>query len=818
MASFVNAINESAIQGDLIDHAGFGIIVFDIKSLVISRINPAVSAMTGQKKDLLISKPVTDLFSDKTPFLGWDGASSLKFETELKTENPPSLIVEADICRVSEKEAMLSLMDISEHHQKAESYKQERDGLREFFENIPVAAYRNTGGPVGKFLLANPAQLKLFRCKTFEEFCSIPVSETYQDPSQRETVVRELQEKGYVLRKELQLLKSDKTPFWGAITVQAIYDKAGNFKWFDGIIEDITERKQHEKLTQTLFRISNAANTAPNLEDLYQSIYDSLNHLMPLPNFYISLYNRENNSIFFPFHRDQFDSENSYFLPADNIDDCRLICVDVIKSRKPLFMDKEMCAQRASGHEIVGVLPVVWLGVPLLIRDEVIGSIIVQHYSDPEYFTLKDLDLFVAVSDQIALAIDRKRAQEAILEHQKTLEKTVQMRTRELQRAMEELSESEKRFRETIELLPEVLFETNDAYTLTYVNQKAFELLQYTRQDLEKGIHILDLIHKEDQDRAEEDMMTILYGRASADPEYTTVKKDGTCFPAMMNFRPVLKKGKFAGLRGIIIDITLQKKAQREREERIGMDKEIEIAKNIQTALLPCLEKFKLSHYEISANMTPSQDVGGDYYDLIVSPDNRLWVGIGDVTGHGLVSGLIMMMTQVSMSTLIRSVPGLLPEDVLIHANRVIQSNIREGLKVDHHMTISLMVEEEEGLFRYAGAHETLLIYRAGTKHVDRIPTRGMWLGILPDISKPTKKYAGKFSLEKDDVLLLYTDGVIEAFNDRREQFDMDLLVAFLKTHAQKSTEMMKYLLLQELNAFMVSQADDISFLILKKK
>ncbi len=702
--------------------------------------------------------------------------------------------------------------------EKENNFKQERDELREFFDNIPVAAYRNTGGPAGKFLLANPAQLKLFKCRTFEEFCSIPVNETYQDPSQRELVVKELQEKGYVLRKELQLLKSDKTPFWGAITVQAIYDRNGKFKWFDGIIEDITDRKQSEKLTQTLFKISNAVNTTENLNALYHSIFTSLNELMPLPNFYISLYDKDKNSIFFPFHIDEFDSENNYFLPVDNIDECRLICVDVIKTRKPLFMSEKDCIQRASTDEIVGVVPTVWLGVPLLIRDEVIGTITVQHYSDPDYFTPKDIHLFVAVSDQIALAIDRKRAQETILEHQKRLEETVSIRTRELQHTMEELLESENRFRQTIELLPEVVFETDENFMLTYANQKAFELFQYTREDIEKGINAVEVVAETDRDRAATDIRNTISGQTSLNPEYLVCRKDGSFFPAIINSRPVFKKEKFSGLRGVIMDITLQKKAQKDREDRIGVDKEMEIAKNIQTSLLPCLEKFKTGHFEISANMTPAKDVGGDYFDMIQSPDNRLWFGIGDVTGHGLVSGLIMMMAQVSINTLIRSIPGLSPEDVLIHANRVIQSNIREGLKVDHHMTISFIVEEYDGFYKYAGAHEMLLIYRSETKIIERIPTKGMWLGIIPDISKPTKKYAGRFSLKKDDILLLYTDGVIEAFNEKREQYDLDRLEKFLMAHADQSNESIKQKLLYELNEFIYEQADDITFLILKKR
>lgn len=257
---------------------------------------------------------------------------------------------------------------------------------------------------------------------------------------------------------------------------------------------------------------------------------------------------------------------------------------------------------------------------------------------------------------------------------------------------------------------------------------------------------------------------------------------------------------------------------QEEAIESAAANKEMEIAKNIQMSLQPSLEHFTTSGFQISANMTPAEDVGGDYYDLIESCDKKLWFGIGDVTGHGLLSGLVMMMAQVSINTLIRSIPGLTPEEVLIYANETIQANIRDGLKKDHHMTITFIKEEREGLYRYAGAHEIILIYRAATKKIEQIQTRGMWMGIIPDITKPTNKYAGTFTLEKDDVLFLYTDGVIEIKNKESEQYDMDRLIQFIQDHAALDTEVMKQSLLLQLNEFKNKQLDDITFIIMKKE
>ena len=184
--------------------------------------------------------------------------------------------------------------------------------------------------------------------------------------------------------------------------------------------EDI---KQNEKVTQTLYSIANAVNSTDNLNDLYASIYDSLNWLMALPNFFIAIVNDDKNSLHFPFYLDEYDSEETLSFTVDNIYESNYITTDVLKSKKPLFLTQEMVAIRKEEGKISGTIPLIWLGVPLIVRNEVIGAMAVQHYKDSEYFKQKDMDLLVAISDQVALAIDRKRAQQIIREREKQIRK-----------------------------------------------------------------------------------------------------------------------------------------------------------------------------------------------------------------------------------------------------------------------------------------------------------------------------------------------------------------------------------------------------------
>lgn len=245
---------------------------------------------------------------------------------------------------------------------------------------------------------------------------------------------------------------------------------------------------------------------------------------------------------------------------------------------------------------------------------------------------------------------------------------------------------------------------------------------------------------------------------------------------------------------------------------------EMQIATDIQLALQPQLKSLEQTRYEVAATMMPAEEVGGDYYDLLEDVDGRLWFGIGDVTGHGLLSGLVMMMTQVAANTLLRNISGLTPSNLLIYVNKILHSNIKKGLKANHHMTISFLSEINDGHFQFAGAHEAILIYRAKTGEVEKIDTKGMWLGIIPDISKQTAKGTGSFKMETNDICLLYTDGVIEIMNDKKEQYDIERLTNLMQELApKKSMQEMTDVLYQSLMEFKEKQLDDITYLFFKK-
>jgi PAS domain S-box-containing protein len=143
----------------------------------------------------------------------------------------------------------------------------------------------------------------------------------------------------------------------------------------------------------------------------------------------------------------------------------------------------------------------------------------------------------------------------------------------ERKQAEESLRESEQKFREMADLLPQIVYETDLNANLTFSNKKASLIFGYSEKDLMSNFNVLDNVIPEDRDRARENMKKIMNGKPVSNSEYTLIKKDGSTFPVLIYSSRVLKDGKPAGLRGIVVDISERKHAEeliRESERRLA--------------------------------------------------------------------------------------------------------------------------------------------------------------------------------------------------------------------------------------------------------
>jgi histidine kinase len=193
---------------------------------------------------------------------------------------------------------------------------------------------------------------------------------------------------------------------------------------------------------------------------------------------------------------------------------------------------------------------------------------------------------------------------------------------------------------------------------------------------------------------------------------------------------------------------------------------EMDLARKIQTVLLP--QSPNLPGYEVAARMIPAATVGGDYFDVIRFGGTD-WILIGDVSGHGITAGLSMMILQTAVRTVIQSAAvgatALRPSHLLRQVNAAIWENLR---KINPDQYITVMALRFDGRrVTYAGLHEDILVHRVASNTVERLETRGVWIGLLEDIDGLVED--DSFEMDPGDVLLLYTDGITEALlNGRR--------------------------------------------------
>ncbi len=236
---------------------------------------------------------------------------------------------------------------------------------------------------------------------------------------------------------------------------------------------------------------------------------------------------------------------------------------------------------------------------------------------------------------------------------------------------------------------------------------------------------------------------------------------------------------------------------------------EMRLASKIQQALVPASPE--LANCEIAASMRAIDAVGGDYYDLVHTRDAD-WVLIGDVSGHGVPAGLIMMMCHTAVRTLLRSDPGVLPDRLLVAVNGVLTENIRQ-LGEDKYMTISAFRLERDGTVLFAGAHQDIHISRAASSEVETIETSGIWLGLKAEIGD--RMSTKRFRLAEGDVLLLHTDGVTEAVRDG-EMFDTAGVRRVLREARDGTAEALVSAIFAALAGYSVT--DDATILAIKHR
>ncbi len=238
---------------------------------------------------------------------------------------------------------------------------------------------------------------------------------------------------------------------------------------------------------------------------------------------------------------------------------------------------------------------------------------------------------------------------------------------------------------------------------------------------------------------------------------------------------------------------------------------EMQLAKKIQTSLLP--ENILQDDYEFSAKMIPADEVGGDYYDFLITNNNDKWLAIGDVSGHGVESGLIMMMVQTSITSMVFNNSSHMPSDIYSNVNAALRKNIQR-LNIDRYMT-ALIMKIGKNSVTVTGKHHDIVVYRKEKNDIEIYSTNGTWLGISDNIKDHLEDL--DIPISKGDMILLYTDGVTEADDGNNNLYGEERLYSTFKKNSDKGIEEIIETIISDVSKYQLEQDDDITVGILRK-
>ena len=346
--------------------------------------------------------------------------------------------------------------DITERKRTEEALRESEKKYKTLFESTLDGVFVLDAETM-KVVLANQSAMKIYGFNSVEEVVGVnPLDFISPEDKDRvlKIIAKDMFENDLRQINEFQTITKDGREIWIS-AVGAGTEYQGRLAGLISI-RDITKRKQAEQVQSVLYNIAEAVNTTKDLDELYQLIHKQLGKVIDTTNFYIAIYDRENDNILFPYHIDKKDEFTSH--PAR-----KTLTFYVMRTGKPLFANEEVMERLIQSGETGRAKPrtsaKIWLGVPLKKGKEIFGVIAVQSYTDASLYTEKDLEILEFVSKEIALAIERKRAEEA-------------------------LRESEERFRSIVEHSHDGIVIVDDAYRLLYVNDELCRTFGYSREEI----------------------------------------------------------------------------------------------------------------------------------------------------------------------------------------------------------------------------------------------------------------------------------------------------------------------------------------------
>jgi PAS domain S-box-containing protein len=421
-------------------------------------------------------------------------------------------------------------VDLSERKFAEDALRASEQRHRDLFTFAPIGIYQSA--PDGSIVTANRTMARILGYESVEELMKLNMGrDIYADPNERQRLIEAYDPRGCSSELELRWKKKDGTQIWIELTAHTVKRNGSVTHHYEGYVRDITERKRMEDERQVIAEIIQGVIRTADLSELLSLVHESISKTLYAENCFVALYDEETQMMRFPFWVDKLD-------PCP---DPRPVGVGfsgyVLRTGKPMLVSPELTEEMSRRGEVEksGSSSKSWLGVPLRTPMRTIGVLVVQHYQEENVYDDHDLEFLCSVGSQVALAIERKRAEEAI-------------------------QESEERYHRLVELSPDAIVIHQDE-KFAFVNSAAISLTGARDERELLGKSIFDVVTPEYSDMLRRRVATMYEGQSSPVVEIKGRRLDGVEVDCELASVPFVYRDRFAVL-AVLRDIRDRKRAE----------------------------------------------------------------------------------------------------------------------------------------------------------------------------------------------------------------------------------------------------------------